>query len=290
MIVLKNGNTRAKICPDGAELKSFSIGEKEYMWNSNPAFWGKSFPILFPNIGFLKNNKTIINGAEYTIGKHGFARDSKFELIFSNDSSAVFILKSCESTLKQYPFEFILEVTYELLCGKLSARYKITNKSCAPMPYCFGLHPAFACPVAYDENSSYSDCKLIFSKAETLNSPLILSDGTMDVENRVKIMDSQSELTLNHKLFSKDALTFEKINSEYVILSSPKDSIKISFSGFESLGLWAPDGAPFICIEPWCGMNDRSDEHGIFEQKFGVQTLLPASSKTYALKLEPTEV
>ncbi len=290
MIVLKSGNTSAKISAVGAELKSFQVGEKEYMWNSDPAFWGKSFPILFPNIGFLKNNKTVINGAEYSLGKHGFARDSQFELACCGDSRAVFVLKSSETTLKQYPFKFLLEITYTLSRGRLAVKYKITNQSDAPMPYCFGLHPAFACPAAYEKGAKYDDCKLIFQKPETLDSPLIASDGTMDVFNRVKIMSGENELVLNHKLFSKDALTFEKINSEYVILSSPHNSIKISFFGFESFGLWAPVGAPFICVEPWCGMNDRSDELGIFEQKFGVQTLLPKNSKTYTLELQPMEV
>ena len=74
-ITISNGDCSAKIISKGAELKSLRVGGRELMWRADPAFWGKTSPLLFPMIGTLKDGKTIINGAEYRITKHGFARD-----------------------------------------------------------------------------------------------------------------------------------------------------------------------------------------------------------------------
>lgn len=72
-ITLKSGEVSAKIVSKGAELKSLTVGKRELMWSADPAFWGKTSPLLFPMIGTLKDGKTTINGKEYKITKHGFA-------------------------------------------------------------------------------------------------------------------------------------------------------------------------------------------------------------------------
>ena len=43
----------------GAELVSIReiSTDREYMWNADPAFWGKTSPILFPVVGGLKNGQ-----------------------------------------------------------------------------------------------------------------------------------------------------------------------------------------------------------------------------------------
>lgn len=35
-------------------------------------------PVLFPNVGRLYNDTSLINGKSYTSGQHGFARDMDF--------------------------------------------------------------------------------------------------------------------------------------------------------------------------------------------------------------------
>ena len=66
-ITLKSGEVSAKIVSKGAELKSLTVGKRELMWSADPAFWGKTSPLLFPMIGTLKDGKTTINGKEYKI-------------------------------------------------------------------------------------------------------------------------------------------------------------------------------------------------------------------------------
>lgn len=78
---LTTKNAKAVIASEGAELKSLVIGGREIMWCGDPAFWGKTSPVLFPAIGNVKNNKTIIDGKEISLTKHGFARDNTFTTV-----------------------------------------------------------------------------------------------------------------------------------------------------------------------------------------------------------------
>ena len=47
-VTLKNGALTARIESKGAELLSLVKNETEYMWQKDPAFWGKTSPVLFP--------------------------------------------------------------------------------------------------------------------------------------------------------------------------------------------------------------------------------------------------
>lgn len=57
MVTLKSGNSAVNKAERGAELRSFKIGEKEYIWQGNPEIWIDSVPILFPICGGLKDDK-----------------------------------------------------------------------------------------------------------------------------------------------------------------------------------------------------------------------------------------
>jgi len=62
--VLENEKLRVEIDSLGAELKSVkdkSTGQ-EYMWQADPAFWGRTSPILFPFVGKLKTNSFLHEG------------------------------------------------------------------------------------------------------------------------------------------------------------------------------------------------------------------------------------
>jgi galactose mutarotase-like enzyme len=39
------------------------------------------------------------------------------------------------------------------------------------------------------------------------------------------------------------------------------------------LGIWAKPNAPFVCIEPWCGIADFETSNGAIEDKEGIQIL-----------------
>ena len=82
-ITIENKDLAVKVHSKGAEL--YSVVNRntglEYMWSGDPAFWGKTSPVLFPIVGTLKDDKYIVRGNSYTLSRHGFARDAIFEVI-----------------------------------------------------------------------------------------------------------------------------------------------------------------------------------------------------------------
>lgn len=282
-IILKNGNSSAVIASKGAELKSYVADGKELMWCADEKYWGKTSPFLFPMIGNLRNGKTFINGKEYSISKHGFARDNEFTVESSTGKTAVFSFESSTDTLKSYPFEFKITITYTLNDESLEILYRVTNNSNTDMYYCIGGHPAFACDKPFD---SY---RLVFECEETVNSPVMNLETRMwGDNNRIKRLENSNEFPLEYSLFDNDCVYFDTIKSKCCSLVSGGEGVKVCWNGFETLGVWTPDhkNAPFVCIEPWCGCDDYDTDSGIFSEKRGIQTAKPDETKEYSITIQ----
>ena len=116
---ISNSFLKVKINHKGAELISLQSENREYIWNGNPEFWNKHAPVLFPIVGTLKNNKYTYENKEYSLTRHGFARDIDFELITKFECKATFVLKKSQATFECYPFDFELKITYTLVNTKL---------------------------------------------------------------------------------------------------------------------------------------------------------------------------
>ena len=80
MVTIKNEFITAQFNEVGAELKSLFCNDREYMWPGHPEVWTGTSPIMFPICSGLKEDKYILNGKEYTLQKHGFARFKTFEV------------------------------------------------------------------------------------------------------------------------------------------------------------------------------------------------------------------
>ncbi len=282
-VTLSCGNSSARIITKGAELKSYNANGKELMWCADEKYWGKTSPFLFPMIGNLRSGKTLIDDKEYAISKHGFARDNEFTLESVTDNTAVLSFESNDETLKSFPFDFKVTITYTLTESGLEIGYAVENRSKKDMPYCIGAHPAFACDKPFD---SY---KLVFSENETVNSPVMNLETRMwGDNNRINKLDNSKEFPLEYSLFDNDCVYFDTIISKSCSLISGSEGVKVSWEGFETLGVWTPDhkNAPFVCIEPWCGCDDYDTDSGIFSEKRGIQISKPGETNNYKLIIE----
>ncbi|MDQ6469633.1 aldose 1-epimerase family protein [Flavobacterium sp. LHD-80] len=264
---ISNSILTASIKHAGAELFSLKNNQnKEYIWEGNPDFWGKHSPILFPIVGTLKNNTYTVNGKEYQLPRHGFARDMEFQLIEKTGNSAVFSLESNEETLKKYPFEFELQLIYTIEGASLNIEYIVINKNDEKMPFSIGAHPAIALPENFE---SYS---FKFEKEESLKFNLLENDLISNKTENLKTINNV--VPLNYKLFENDALVFKTLESNSLtILENSKPYIEVDFEDFPSLGLWTKDQAPFVCIEPWFGYSDTSNNSGNLFEKEGIVIL-----------------
>jgi len=264
---ISNSNLTAKINHLGAELFSLKNREnKEYIWEGNPAFWGKHFPVLFPIVGTLKNNLFYYKESEYHLSRHGFAREMEFKLVEKSEESATFSLISSIESKKAYPFDFELQICYSLEEYKLNIDYKVINKNDFKMPFSIGAHPAFALP------KPFGNYALLFESDEILTSFELENDLLSNNFSNIKMIDNQ--VPLNYSLFEKDALIFKKLKSKSItILENQNPLLRVRFDDFPNLGIWTKSNAPFLCIEPWLGYSDTIHSTGNILEKEGIQLL-----------------
>ena len=287
---IENEYLRAGFLDQGAEWRSFQekVWGQELLWQADPAYWGKSAPILFPIVGSLKDNRYVHQGATYPLGRHGFARESVFQVVEHEKSGIVFRLESSEQTRKVYPFDWSLEVEYRLSNKVLLTTYRVRNLGQTVMPFSIGAHPAFRVPLHEDE--SFEDYRLEFELAETLERHFLNADGVFSGETQI-LPTVGKILNLSHSLFDDDAIVLKRPKSARVALRNAKNLLGVSleYPGFPYLGIWTPPKkAPFVCLEPWCGVADSVTSTGRIEDKEGINLLEPEAlfKRNFAVTVE----
>ena len=264
--ILKNDRIEIAILNKGAELCSVQKNQKEFIWNANPKFWTKHSPILFPIVGTLKNNLYHINNFSYNMCRHGFARDLNFDLVSDTADGLLFELNSCAETFQVYPFQFSLQIKYQIKCNELFVTFIIENKNNFDMPFSIGAHPAFSLP------NNFTKYSLLFESDDFLKCAVLENDLIGNDSYEISLV--KNTLPLKYDLFENDALIFKSLNSRRVtILDDQKPYLTVDFLDFESLGIWTKNDAPFVCIEPWNGYADSVDADGDFYKKEGIKII-----------------
>ena len=282
ILTLFNKQLSANINTIGAELVSFTKNNKNYIWQVDKSFWNKTSPVLFPIVGKLKNDTYIYKGINYNLPRHGFARDMEFSFEQRSDTQVIFELNETEESKANYPFDFKLFLAYTLMDNELVVEYFVRNQSDEVLPFSIGAHPAFA--ITEDFNS-YS---LEFNKQDVFETNH-LENGSFNGKSTLVKMDN-TELQLNYNLFEKDALVFKHLKSNEVILKQHnKNILKVNFDHFPYLGIWTKPNAPFLCMEPWCGLADNKNHNGNIEEKEGIILLQPNEDFLRAIRIEILE-
>jgi len=280
MITLENDYIKVSLAAKGAELQGlFSKETKlEYLWNANPKYWAKHSPVLFPIVGSLKNNSFIYQGKHYELPRHGFARDNVFNFEKISGSEGIFTLTQNADTLKTYPFYFELKLKYQLIDRKLKLTYEVKNTGTSELLFSIGAHPAFAVPNTPD--TVYEDYYLSFNADEQLTY-WKLEDGLVTNETK-NIALNAHKLKLTHELFYNDALVFKNLQSNSISLLNTKNDngLHFNFEEFPFFGIWAAPDAPFVCLEPWCGVADGVNHNQELSGKEGIIKL--GAGKTWS--------
>ena len=248
----------------GAQLHSLISKEngKEYIWQGNPDIWYGQAPVLFPVIGQLINDKYFYNGVEYTMPKHGLARKLLFKVKECEGAKAVFSLESDENTLKSYPFEFEYLVTFELKGKSLVNTMTVINKTKGEMYFSIGAHPGFNCNVG--------DI-IEFEQTETLATERIDKENLI-IPEKFPFMENEKSFVITKEIFEPDALILSDIKSEKLRIKG-ENEIEFTFGKCPFLGIWAKPGAPYVCIEPWYGVNDGREVKKDISEKRGIERL-----------------
>jgi galactose mutarotase-like enzyme len=287
MRTIENEYLKIVIKEKGAELESIfnKQTQLEYMWNADPAFWGKKSPVLFPVVGALKNDTYFFENNGYSLSRHGFARESEFIVTEQAGTFITFTLESNKLTRQKFPFEFRFDILYSLEKTKLNVAYRVQNTGSCELYFSVGGHPAFKVPLA--AGTDYNDYYLEFNEPEVAGRWPVSEDGLIKA-NPVPLLNSTKKLPLTKELFYQDALVFKHLQSTKVSLCSDKTSngLEFDFTGFPYLGIWAAKNADFICIEPWCGIADSISTNQQLTDKEGINRLAPMETfqRVWAVK------
>jgi len=238
----------------GAELQSLTQAGREYLWQGDPAYWGRRAPILFPIVGQVAGGVFRVKGVEYKMGQHGFARDAEFERVGENE------FKMVKAEHPNYPYPCELYAAYKLKDDALSCQWTVVNIGKEPMHFQIGAHPAFNLPEynANDQLHGYFQC---FDKDGKPVNPLVknsVNGGLRHPYPEVKTINSIIPITVD--TFADDAILIEDSQVAAVTLldKDKKPVLTVSCPQAQAFGLWAPQkpGCPFVCIEPWNGIAD----------------------------------
>lgn len=280
---LSNKSVSISVKKYGAELSSFKSLDTsiEYLWQGNPDVWYGQSPILFPIVGTLLNDKCKINGKEYEMFRHGIARKRDFELKEQTENSLSLTQSWNDESLERYPFKYIFDIEFKLDGKKLTVTHTVKNADDKTMYFSIGAHPGFNCKIGD---------RLSFAEPETLVCEKIDSESILDGKF-YPTLKNETDIVITKDIFDGDALILSGMKSDTLYLKSDfrPQMIKFNFGKAPVLGIWAKPGAEYVCIEPWCGINDSREAVADFSQKRLIQKLEPGEEFVFPWSAEIIE-
>ena len=279
MEILKNEMLQIVVSEHGAELQSILDAEgKEYLWQGDPKYWGRRSPILFPIVCGLWDDCYRLDGYEYKMARHGFARDLDFKLINKTDTKVTFALEDSPETHRCYPYHFMLSITYRLDGNKIHVIWHVHNTDNNEIHFQIGGHPAFLIPgMKEGDEVKGTVCFDNKGKLERLigNMKGCIIPGRFDVGSKDGIWHFTEDS------FKEDCVIIDKSQVKQVALLDEDGQPVVTIDmKTPCVGIWAPYGkhAPFVCIEPWYGIHDKVEYSGDFRQKYLMNHLQPGAS------------
>lgn len=275
---IRNDKLEISVRRLGAELTSLRTTDDntEFLWQGDARYWKGQSTILFPIIGRLPDGMFELDGKLYEMEAHGFARDSEFELVESRPDMLVYRISWSDETLRQYPYKFEFHVKYKIEGNILRHRFMVENHDDRTILFSVGGHPGFNCPLY--KNEKMEDYRFVFEKHEKLQRRIkrekLLSG------KREWFLNDEKEIGISHSLFYNGAVILDGVRSNWLEIRNSRNSriIKVGFKGFPYLGIWSTQNdAPFVCIEPWFGIDSSEGDSLDITKKEGLQRLMPGA-------------
>ena len=280
-ITLTNDVLAVVIDTHGAELQSIDNIRtgRHYLWHGDKAYWGRRSPVLFPIVGSLWDGTFRMDGKEYGLGQHGFARDMEFAVMENvPENEAWFVLEANDETMMKYPRNFRLEIGYSLIGERVTVMWRVVNNDALRMSFQIGAHPAFN----YPDFSSADPIHAYFTTdgGKILYSQIIAEKGCIGDETMEVKADSDGLVPVTGATYSRGALIFadNQVHRVSMLSKDKRPYVTLMFSA-PLVWLWSPSGqAPFMCIEPWWGRADKVGYEGEFAERQYVNHLEPGET------------
>jgi galactose mutarotase-like enzyme len=275
----------AAINPLGAELHRLQDADgNDLLWDGDPAFWTGRAPILFPIVGAVSGGVIRVDGQEYPLAQHGFARRRTWDLVEQAPDAATFRLESNDETRAVYPFEFRLDMRFSIEGTRLSMVATLANPGTEPLLASFGYHPALRWPLP--GGAARGAHRILFAEDEPAPIRRIDADALFRPDTLPSPVESRA-LQLDDALFEDGAIIFDRLASRSLRYGAPGGTtIGVEFPDMPLLGLWTKPGAGYICIEPWHGHADPVGFAGEFRQKPGILEIPPGINRIFTMRID----
>ena len=234
---------------------------------------GGRVPILFPATGRLfhdgETGRYLHKGKIYDLDIHGFAKDMPWNIVEMNTEGGAarvsLELLSTDETRASYPYDFRVRLDYVVTDGCLGIEATFENRSPEPMPFSYGTHPYFRIPIREREldRSQFKvqiPGKLFWELEDGAPTGKILPLPRDENYRKGLTVPEEHLERVVAGLSCADA--GEQIAAD---LLDPVSGYKISTlfnpGDLETVTVFSPAGAPFVCIEPRTGIPmDLSDD------------------------------
>ena len=240
-------------------------------------------PILFPFMGrnYADGEKfawKAADGVRRPMPQHGFARDSRFEIVEAGPGHAVVRLLQDERGRACYPFRYDFRIRYEFRELFLRITFEFENLDTQPLPWCAGHHFYFTLP--WHAGLSRRDYVVrIPSKKQWRHA----ADGKLVAFPEFKGAEQIAfdDPNLSDCIFTNlrsATLSFgPRSGEEDITIKVGEEPIPGSWAAVVT---WTPDAeAPFYCVEPWMGP-PNSPEH-----KNGLRFAEPGQVDTFVTEV-----
>jgi len=214
-------------------------------------------PVLWPFAGRLAGDRYEMEGREYLMRQHGFARNRAWDVHARGVDDGVpwvtLVQRDDDETRAVFPWPFELRYTVRLAGAELRMTLEAENKGATPMPHAPGFHPYFVVP---DE-----------AKAELR----VETDATWGLDHRTGKTFALGEVDFTAEELD---LHLQDHGLPGTLLRRPgARPIRLGWDdGFAALVLWTLRGRDFVCVEPWAAHG------GAFPSGEGVRTVAPGET------------
>jgi galactose mutarotase-like enzyme len=196
----------------------------------------------------------MLDGKEYEMDKHGFAKTCDFDIAEKSESSIIYEITDNEETLVQYPYKFRFRVIYSVENTTLKTEYRVKNHDKKDMYFSVGGHPRFACPIGGDEaDVHFGDYYAEFEKPESIKN-IVKSYGPVSVIEKFLSKDGK-RIHFDYSMFTEGCFCFHPVKSNFLMLKSDKNprSLTVRMDTATHLQFWTVVGGMFMAVEPWYG-------------------------------------
>lgn len=290
--ILENELIKISISSVGAELQEIRLksNNKNYLWHGDQKYWDGQSPLLFPTVGRVFDDKILIDGKNYSMPKHGFVREGIFRVVEKSSSKIKLELDITAQMKNYYPFDYSLKVVYEIVNKSIKTSWIIENNESNEIYFQIGAHPAINWEAPQNSNIrgylDFDTSKKYLVSAVANNNGYIVDGEKYNVDLEDGILQMQDKT-----LFGNTFLFLDNQVSQVTLLNSDKKPyFKLTFNS-PTLAIWSPDKeyCPFICIEPWWGLNDKENYNGEFKDRLYTNSAKPNSSTIISYETEILE-